>query len=118
MPNNNMEQQLPMSRPEHEKPQVGLNRPGSPYSQDECEEIIAKLEELLDGELAPEQEEQVTEMVNSCEYCLEQYKLEKSMRKLIKNGFSNLKVSSSLVSGIRDRINGLRRGSSPAQSAK
>jgi hypothetical protein len=35
---------------------VGLNREGSPYSEEECEDIIAKLEAMLDGELEPDNE--------------------------------------------------------------
>jgi anti-sigma factor (TIGR02949 family) len=88
--------------------QVGLKRPDSPYSEEECQEIIQKLEALLDGELQPEQQQEIVEMVNNCEYCLEQYKLEKSLRQIIKDGFNSLIMNKSLVSSIRDRIRGVR----------
>ncbi|MCS7073325.1 MAG: hypothetical protein NZ108_02545 [Bacteroidia bacterium] len=92
-----------------DKTKVGLRKPGSPYSEAECEEIIAKLELLLDGELDPEKQKEVEQMVNDCEYCLEQYKIEKSFRKLLKTGFSNFFDSSSLLSSIKQKINSLRK---------
>lgn len=97
------------------KQNVGLKREGSPYSEKECEEIIQKLEALLDGELDQEKEAEVQELVENCEYCLEQYNVEQSIRHLIRKGFSNIKGPSSLVSSIRSTIN-KQRGNDPAGS--
>lgn len=88
---------------------VGLHREGSPYSDAECEDIISKLEQMLDGELDPKQERSIADMVNTCDYCLEQYKIEKSMRKLIKNGFQNVVVSTDLVQNIKKSIQEVRQ---------
>lgn len=92
-------------------PSIGLNRNGSPYSEVECEEIIAKLEQLLDGEMDQAQEKSVLEMVNNCQYCLEQYNIEKSFRKLIKNGISSVLYSSSLIFNIKSKIRSARNKS-------
>jgi anti-sigma factor (TIGR02949 family) len=83
---------------------VGVHREGSPYSEQECEEIIAKLELLLDGELDKTKESEVVEMVKNCDYCLEQYQIEKSLRKLVKNGFKNILMSANLVQKIKTSI--------------
>ena len=85
-------------------PKVGLNRDGSPYSQQECEEIISKLEQLLDGELDTQKEKDFVNMVNSCEYCLEQYRIEKSIRQLLKSGFKNIMASANLIKNIKENI--------------
>jgi len=98
-----------------QKPNVGLKREGSPYSEQECEEIIQKLEALLDGELDQEKEAEVQQLVENCEYCLEQYNVEQSIRKLIRKGFTNIKGPSSLVSSIRATIH-KQRGSDTASS--
>ena len=87
----------------------GLKRPDSPYSEVECEEIIAKLEQLLDGELEPHRQEEVIEMIQSCNYCLEQYNIEKSVRNLVKTGFKNFKMSNNLISSIKSSIRNARR---------
>lgn len=89
---------------------AGVHRNGSPYSEQECEEIIAKLEMLLDGELDPEKEKEVAKMVEDCEYCMEQYNIERKFRKLIKNGLGSVKISGNLAAGIMDRIKALAAG--------
>lgn len=90
------------------KQQFGIRRPDAPYNDQECEDIISKLEQLLDGELDKDREKEVVEMVNNCQYCLEQYKIELSLRQLIKTGFHNMMVSNSLVNGIRNKIKSVR----------
>jgi anti-sigma factor (TIGR02949 family) len=99
------------------KTNAGLFRAGSPYSTVECEEIINKLEALLDGALDPAGEHDIMEMVNSCEYCFEQYKIEKSIRRLIKEGFHNLAISTSLVKNIKDKIKEFRAEGYPSGQA-
>ena len=98
----------------------GLRREGSPYNDQECEEIISKLEQLLDGELDNERKKDVVEMVNNCQYCLEQYKIETSLRQLIKTGVQNMVVSNSLVNGILNKIKSVRNsfGQSDNDSVK
>jgi anti-sigma factor (TIGR02949 family) len=85
-------------------PKVGLQREGSPYSDAECDDIISKLEQLLDNELDAGKREEFIEKVNSCEYCLEQYKIEKSIRSMIKSGFKNIMVSANLIKNIKSSI--------------
>lgn len=91
---------------------VGLNRPDSPYTDQECEEIIDKLEQWLDGELDAAKEQEFIDKVNNCEYCLEQIKVEKSLREAIKTGYRNLKMDTGLIGSIKSRILNFRSGSS------
>jgi len=86
----------------------GLQRNGSPYSEQECDEIIMKLEQLLDGELDTSKQDEVMNMISNCNYCLEQYNIEKSVRSLVKNGFKNFKISNNLISSIRSSIKNVR----------
>lgn len=88
----------------------GLKRPDSPYSEEECDEIIQKLEQLLDGELDTNRQDEVVQMIQSCNYCLEQYNIEKSVRSLVKNGFKNFKMSNNLITSIKSSIRNARRG--------
>lgn len=90
---------------------VGIYRDGSPYTDNECDEIIAKLEQLLDGELDTQKQQDVVQMVNNCDYCLEQYRIEKSLRQLVKEGFRNLMVKTTLVQSIKNSIRSSRRAS-------
>lgn len=87
---------------------VGVHRPESPYTDVECEEIIARLEQLLDGEMDKEEEQHFLETVTNCEYCLEQYNIEKSFRKLLKTGLNNVLHSSSLIFNIKSKIRSVR----------
>jgi anti-sigma factor (TIGR02949 family) len=104
-----MEQGKPQSMQAPKPLNVGVHREGSPYTDQECEDIIGKLEQMLDGELDMNKEKNFVDMVNSCEYCLEQYKIEKSMRKLIKTGFKNVMVSNDLVNNIKQSIQAFRQ---------
>lgn len=87
-----------------EKNGYGVHRNGSPYSDEECDSIISKLEDMLDGQLDPNQQDEVQKMVDECEYCLEQYNIERSLRKLVKDGFKNIMVSNKLVDSIKNAI--------------
>ncbi|MBX3101671.1 MAG: hypothetical protein KF690_04115 [Bacteroidetes bacterium] len=91
-----------------EKNKVGVHAPNSPYSAEECEEIIAKLEDMLDGRLTGEEQKAFEEMVTNCQFCLEQYRIEKSLRQLIKNGFNNMVMSNKLVANIKSSIRAMR----------
>ena len=99
-----------MKQPIDPMKKVGVWSADSPYSEQECEEIIAKLEQLLDGELDTEKENEVRQMVEGCGYCLEQFKVEKKFRTFIKNGFGNVSFSSGLIDSIRKRIHNFRCG--------
>ena len=91
---------------------VGLQRPDSPYTDQECEEIIDKLEQWLDGELDADKEQEFIDKVNNCEYCLEQIKVEKSLREAIKSGYRNMTMSTGLIGSIKSRIQNFRTGKS------
>ncbi len=83
---------------------LGVRKDGSPYSEEECDVIIQQLTELLDGELPNDEQKKVIEKIDSCEYCLEQYKIQKSFKELIKVGFNNILVSNKLISSIKNSI--------------
>jgi anti-sigma factor (TIGR02949 family) len=89
--------------------QVGVNNPLSPYTPEECEEIISKLEALLDGELDPQKQQEVEDMIHSCEFCLEQYNIEKSIRNIVKSGLKNLFVSQNLITNIKNQIKNIKK---------
>jgi anti-sigma factor (TIGR02949 family) len=91
-----------------EKNKVGVHAPNSPYSEEECEAIIAKLEDMLDGRLTGDEKVAFEEMVNNCQFCLEQYRIEKSLRQLIKEGFNNMVMSNKLVANIKNSIRAIR----------
>jgi mycothiol system anti-sigma-R factor len=97
-----MEQQNPSNK------NYGLTKEGSPYTEEECEEIITKLEAMLDGELDEEKQKEVEELVQNCEYCLEQYNVERSIRSMIRRGFDNISSSGTLVNNIKDKIKQFR----------
>lgn len=83
---------------------VGLKKQGSPYSDVECEEIIRKLEAMLDGDQDVTQDKAFMEQVENCEYCLEQYEIEKSFKELVKSKLKGLMVSNSLVQSIKEKL--------------
>ncbi|MCS6790222.1 MAG: hypothetical protein NZ580_04495 [Bacteroidia bacterium] len=76
-----------MSRP---KTKRGLYHSSSPYSERECEEIIQKLELLLDGQLKGRKKEEVEQLISQCEYCAEQYEMEKRLRQLLTRSWQRL----------------------------
>lgn len=89
----------------------GVHRTGSPYTDAECEEIITQLEALLDGEMDDRTEQEVQAMISNCNYCLEQYKIEKSLRDLVKDGFKKFNVSNNLLNAIKNSIKNARGNS-------
>lgn len=86
---------------------LGVFRENSPYTEEECEEIIKQLEELLDGALPPDEQQKVLNRIENCEYCLEQYKIEKSFRQALKEGFQQF-ANSKVVQGIKETIRKIR----------
>ncbi len=76
---------------ENKKLKRGVYSKNSPYSQQECDLIIRNIEELLDETLSEEEAVMMMQKLNECAYCLEQYQVEKNIRKLLKNIRSQIK---------------------------
>lgn len=72
----------------------------------DCDEVIRKLNMILDGEVAKEEENKLLHHIDDCNNCLEQYHIEKSFKELLKSKLQNLNVSVSLIQTIKDRIKG------------
>ncbi|MCS7297365.1 MAG: hypothetical protein RMK19_03675 [Bacteroidia bacterium] len=84
---------------------VGLSRPDSPYSEQECEEIIQKLELFLDGQLKGKVKEEVERLIAQCEYCAEQYHFEKRLRALLSRSWQAFSAEAQeIVNSVRRRI--------------
>lgn len=90
-----------MNQPVNE---YGVRRPNSPYSSEECEQIIQELEELLDGEISPEKAGDIQEKINSCKFCLEQYNLERSFRTLLKTKITQTIDSNQMLKSLQNSI--------------
>lgn len=87
------------------KPSIGLFRQDSPYSPEECEKIIEKLEAFLDGSLPTDQAQEVEKMVQACEYCAEQYSFEKRLRNMLKKQVQRFSpVVSDLIGKLRTKL--------------
>ncbi|MCZ2357215.1 MAG: hypothetical protein LC115_11120 [Bacteroidia bacterium] len=82
----------------------GVKRPDSPYTSEECEQIIQELEELLDGEISQEKAESIQSRIESCEFCLEQYNLERSFRALLRNKVSQTIESNQTLKSLQNSI--------------
>ena len=85
---------------------AGVYASSSPYTEQECEEIISKLESLLDGDLDEDKQKEVQKMISECGYCFEQYKIERSLKDMVKMGFQNFKIGDSIVNTIKKAISG------------
>ncbi|MCS7077522.1 MAG: zf-HC2 domain-containing protein [Bacteroidia bacterium] len=72
----------------------------------DCDEVIRKLNMILDGEIAKEEETKLLHHIDDCNNCLEQYHIEKSFKELLKSKLQNLSVSVSLIQSIKDKIKG------------
>ncbi len=88
----------------NDKHGTGLRKQGSPYSDSECEDIIRKLEAMLDGDQDVTQDKEFMDKVNNCEYCLEQYEIEKSFKELVKSKLKGLVVSNTLIQSIKSKL--------------
>jgi anti-sigma factor (TIGR02949 family) len=87
------------------KPQVGLYRPDSPYSEEECEAIIQKLELFLDGQLKGKDKEEVERLIRECAYCAEQYSFERRLRELLARSWRSVSADvQEVVTRVRRRI--------------
>jgi anti-sigma factor (TIGR02949 family) len=86
---------------------IGLSRPDSPYSPEECEVIIQKLELFLDGQLSGKSREEVERLIQDCNYCAEQYEFEKRMRDILRRSWKSVSQEAlGLVENIRQRLRG------------
>ncbi len=84
---------------------IGLFRPDSPYSPEECEQIIQKLELFLDGQLKGKDREEIEQLISQCEYCAEQYQFEKRLRALLAQGWQRVNhEAQEIVERVRRRI--------------
>ncbi|GIV24840.1 MAG: hypothetical protein KatS3mg026_0532 [Bacteroidia bacterium] len=84
---------------------IGLFRPDSPYSSEECEQIIQKLELFLDGQLKGKDREEIEQLISQCEYCAEQYQFEKRLRALLAQGWQRVNhEAQEIVERVRRRI--------------
>lgn len=82
------------------------NENEKPTNEVDCDEVIRKLNMILDGEVAKEEESKLLHHIDDCNNCLEQYHIEKSFKELLKSKLQNLNVSTSLIQSIKDRIKG------------
>ncbi len=86
---------------------IGLNRPDAPYSPEECEAIIQKLELFLDGQLTGKSREEVEKLIQECEYCAEQYHFEKRIRDILRRSWKSVsQEAQNIVDNIRQRLRG------------
>lgn len=86
---------------------VGVYRPDSPYSEQECEEIIQKLELFLDGQLRGKERAEVEQLISQCEYCAEQYQFEKRLRELLSRSWKHISSEAQeIIASVRRRIAG------------
>lgn len=70
----------------------------------ESEECNRILQLILDGEASPQQEKHFFEHIDQCAFCYNGYKVEKSIRQLIKTKLKKETVPADLVESIRLKI--------------
>jgi anti-sigma factor (TIGR02949 family) len=86
---------------------IGLSRPDSPYSSEECEAIIQKLELFLDGQLTGKSRQEIEKLIQECEYCAEQYVFEKRLRDLLRRSWKSVsQEAQNIVENIRLKLRG------------
>jgi anti-sigma factor (TIGR02949 family) len=86
---------------------IGLSRPDSPYSPQECEAIIQKLELFLDGQLTGKSRQEIEKLIQECEYCAEQYVFEKRLRDLLRRSWKSVsQEAQNIVENIRLKLRG------------
>lgn len=91
-----------MNRPKIKR---GIYRPDSPYSEQECEEIIVKLELFLDGQLKGKRKEEVKQLITYCQYCAEQYEVEKRLRQLLTHSWERVdKEAQEIAERVRQQL--------------
>ena len=70
----------------------------------EVEKCLELIHLVLDSEASSEQENYLTEHLEMCIQCLENYNIEKEIRTALRNRLENKKVPIDLISIIKDKI--------------
>ena len=70
----------------------------------DCNEVIAKLEVLLDGELDQEVEAQLIKEIKDCPGCLEHYNVDKSFKDFLQNKLERKCCTEKLKHEILEKI--------------
>lgn len=69
-----------------------------------CNELRARLEQLLDGDCGSREKDRFTEEIRSCPRCMDLYEKERSFREFIQVKVAKRKVSDQLANNIRNII--------------
>ncbi|MCU0429588.1 MAG: zf-HC2 domain-containing protein [Cytophagaceae bacterium] len=69
-----------------------------------CNDCLCNLYMVLDGEASPEQQEKFMKHIDTCSHCFECYKVDRSVKELIKYKIQNMEVPSSLIESIKNKI--------------
>ncbi len=70
----------------------------------EVEKCLELIHLVLDSEASSEQENYLTEHLEMCIQCLENYNIEKEIRTALRNRLENKKVPLDLINTIKDKI--------------
>lgn len=88
-----------------DKPLKGLFDPTTPYSPEECEELLLLIEQLLDGSIDEGKREFIIQKIKICPYCASQYHIEIKLRQLLKKEQKRVKPNTFLIQKIRQSLN-------------
>lgn len=83
-----------------------------------CREVLAKLYDYLDSELASDEKQQVQKHLDVCGHCLEQYKLEEDFNKLVQQKIKSPTDIQNLKSKVLNEIEKIDRGSGGGTSSR
>ena len=83
-----------------------------------CREVLAKLYDYLDSELASDEKQQVQNHLEVCGHCLEQYKLEEDFNKLVQRKIKSPADIQKLKSKVLNEIEKIDRGSGGSTSGR
>ncbi len=83
-----------------------------------CREVLAKLYDYLDSELASDEKQQVQKHLEVCGHCLEQYKLEEDFNKLVQQKIKSPADIQKLKSKVLNEIEKIDRGSGGGTSGR
>ncbi|HYV91598.1 MAG TPA: hypothetical protein VE978_07445 [Chitinophagales bacterium] len=79
-------------------------RKGNESGKHRCDATLKKVMLALDDELTEEEEKKFLAELNSCSYCLEKFKIEKSFKSYLCDKIKRHTVSPKIVDQIRTRI--------------
>ncbi len=83
-----------------------------------CREVLAKLYDYLDSELASDEKQQVQKHLDVCGHCLEQYKLEEDFNKLVQQKIKSPADIQKLKSKVLNEIERIDRASGGSTSGR